>query len=88
MVIYFINLKEYSLVASLDMILSKKRITKAQTSLCGCSGWSAPLLFALPEDRFSHAKVHLLPVMSEEYEVSLIMEGDYSPTMELRIMWK
>ena len=28
------------------MILSKTRITKAMISLCGCAGWSAPLLFA------------------------------------------
>ena len=39
---------EISLVASLDMILSKKRITKALISLCGCAGWSAPSLFANP----------------------------------------
>ena len=70
------------------MILSKKRITKAHTSLCECACWSAPLLIAHPEDRFSRVEAHLLPVMSEEYEVSLIMEGDYSPTVELRIVWK
>ena len=33
-------------VASLHMILSKKRITKAQIRLCGCAGWSASVLFA------------------------------------------
>ena len=37
---------EISLVASLDMILSNKQITKALIRLCGCAGWSAPLLFA------------------------------------------
>ena len=37
---------EISLVSSLDMILSKRRLTKALISLCGCTGWSAPLLFA------------------------------------------
>ena len=36
----------FSLVASLDMILAKKGITKALIRLCGCAGWSAPLLFA------------------------------------------
>ena len=30
------------------MILSKKRITKALIRLHGCTGWSAPLLFANP----------------------------------------
>ena len=36
---------EISLEASLDMILSNKRITKALIRLCVCAGWSAPLLF-------------------------------------------
>ena len=35
------------------MILSKKRITKVLIRLRGCAGWSAPLLFANPKDRFS-----------------------------------
>ena len=35
------------------MILSKKRIIKALISLRICAGWSAPLLFANPKDRFS-----------------------------------
>ena len=30
------------------MILSKKRITKVLTRLLGCTGWSAPVLFAKP----------------------------------------
>ena len=37
---------EFRLVASLDMILSKKLITKALISLRRCTGWSASLLFA------------------------------------------
>ena len=37
-----------SLVASLDMILSKMGMTKALISLRGCVGWSAPVLFANP----------------------------------------
>ena len=42
------------------MILSKKkRITNALVSLRGCAGWSAPLLFATPEDRFSHVEAHI-----------------------------
>ena len=39
---------EISLVASLDMILSNKRTTKAQIRMRGCADWSAPLLFAKP----------------------------------------
>ena len=37
---------ETSLAASLDMILSKKRITKMLIRLRGCAGWSTPLLVA------------------------------------------
>ena len=33
-------------MASLDEILSKKRKTKALNRLGGCTGWSAPVLFA------------------------------------------
>ena len=40
---------EILLVASLDMILSKKQITKALFRLRGCAGWSAPVLFANPQ---------------------------------------
>ena len=40
-------------IASLDIIYANKRITKALIRLRRCAGWSAPLLFANPEDRFS-----------------------------------
>ena len=42
------------------MKLSKKRITMALISLRGCTDWSAPLLFAKPEDGFSRAKAHMI----------------------------
>ena len=42
------SLQLLSLVGSLDINLSKKRITKALIRLCRCAGWSAPLLFANP----------------------------------------
>ena len=35
-----------SVLVSHVMILLDKRITKALISLCGCAGWSAPVLFA------------------------------------------
>ena len=35
------------------MLLTNKRKTKVLNSLGGCPGWSAPLLFANTEDRFS-----------------------------------
>ena len=53
-----------SLVASLDMILSKERMTKVLISLCRCAGWSAPLLFANSEDRFSRVKAHIIGQLS------------------------
>ena len=39
---------EFSLLSSLDLILSNKLITKVLIRLRGCAGWSAPLLFANP----------------------------------------
>ena len=42
------------------MILPKKRITKALIRLHGYAGWSAPLLFANPEDRFSRVEAHFM----------------------------
>ena len=51
---------EISLVASFDMILSNKQITNVLIRLCGCAGWSAPLMFANPEDRFSHVEYQIM----------------------------
>ena len=51
---------EIKLKESSDMILSKKRITKALISLRGCAGWFAPLLFANLKDRFSHVVAHII----------------------------
>ena len=53
---------ENLLVARLDMVLSNKRITKAQIRLRGCAGWSAPLLFANTEDKFSRADAQIISV--------------------------
>ena len=46
---------EILFVASLDAIL----MTKALIRLCGCAGWSTPLLFASTEDRFSRVEANL-----------------------------
>ena len=43
-----------------DILLSKKRKTKALISLHGCAGWSGPLLFAKTEDRFSRIEAHII----------------------------
>ena len=50
---------EILLVASLDMLPSTKRLSKALISLCGCAGWSGPLLFANPKDRRSRIEAHI-----------------------------
>ena len=43
---------EISPMASLDLMLSKKQITKALFSLHGRARWSAPVLFTNPEKQF------------------------------------
>ena len=47
---------EISLVGSLDIILSKKRIAKALIKLRGYAGWSAHLMFANPRRLVSRPK--------------------------------
>ena len=47
------------LEASLHIILSSKRTSKALISLQGCAGWPAPLLSANPEARFSRGKAQV-----------------------------
>ena len=50
-----------SRVTSLDMTLSSKvnNKTKMLIRLHSCAGWSVPLLFANPEDRFSRTKAQI-----------------------------
>ena len=47
------------LEASLDMILSSKRIRRAIVSLRRCTGWSAPMLFSTPENFICHKEAHI-----------------------------
>ena len=49
------------------MVLSKKQITKALISLRRCAGWSAPLVFASPEDRFSRVEAHMISTVQSHY---------------------
>ena len=42
------------------MILFNKQIKKVLIRLCGCPGWSAPLLFTNTEDRFSRVEAHMI----------------------------
>ena len=42
------------------MIPSKKQITTSLIRLHRCAGWSAPLLFASTEDKFSRVEAHFI----------------------------
>ena len=42
------------------MILSYKQMTKVLISLYGCAGWSAPLFFRNPKDRFSRIEANMV----------------------------
>ena len=42
------------------MALPETRITKALIRLRGCAGWSVPVLFANPEDRFSRVEAQII----------------------------
>ena len=48
---------EISAIESRDIILSKQRTTKVLISMCGCAGWSAPLLFAYDMTHFLMARL-------------------------------
>ena len=47
-------------------------ITKALISLRGCAGWSAALLFANHEDRFSYVEAHTLDATAEWYKIIVV----------------
>ena len=72
------------------MILPNKRITKALISLRGCAGWSAALLFANTEDRFSHVEAQILavviPAMSILYLPGLCQHRRYANKRSLLIL--
>ena len=59
-------------LASKGIILSRQRTPKVLIRLCGCAGWSAPLLLAYGKNRFSHNMVHKVRVT-----------GWYAPTIVL-----
>ena len=51
---------ENLLVVSLNMILSKMRITRELIRLRGCAVWSAPCCSQTPEDKFSHVEAQIV----------------------------
>ena len=55
------------------MILSNKRIIKALIRLRVPAGWSGPLLFRNPEDRFSRVNAHIIM-----HQLTLCMLGNFS----------
>ena len=64
---------EISLVASFEMILSDKRITEALIRLCGCTGWTAPLLFRNQQRQFfSRRDPYYSRVRSDLYQVHVL----------------
>ena len=63
---YFI---EISPVASLPMILSWMRITTAPIRLGRSAGWSTPLLFAIPVDKFSRVRAITLSLLTVTFVV-------------------
>ena len=52
--------------ASLSIILSWELTTKPLIRLCGCVGWSAPLMFACSNVRFSLDTPHKLRPSDDE----------------------
>ena len=53
------------------MILSENANKNVPISLRGCVGWSAPLLFAHNEDRFSHVEARMFYAYSTNHIFSL-----------------
>ena len=53
------------------MMHSEKRITKALIRLHGCAGWSAPVLFANPKDRFSRFEAQIVYVFKFSHYKSM-----------------
>ena len=64
-------------VASLEMVLSNMRITRMLIRLLRCAGWSAPLLFANQEDRFSGAGAHIVLEQKKAFISSSEVKNDY-----------
>ena len=55
------------------MVLSKLRTTKAQIRLRQCAGWSAPVLFATPEDRFSRIEAQIISFTELLMQISKLL---------------
>ena len=60
--------------------LSRQRKTKALIRLRGCTGWSAPLLFAYGINRFSHDVAHLIWDEHERDDTLLICQDGLTET--------
>ena len=51
---------------NLTSILSKSKQQKGLIRLPGCTGWSAPLLFASDKVRFSHVEAHIMSPLGKQ----------------------
>ena len=49
-------------LASVGIIVSRERTTKALNRLRTCAGWSVPLLFAYDKNVFSHDVTHIMAI--------------------------
>ena len=63
---------KFCFFASLDMILSKKRVTKGLISLRGGAGWSVPLLLATHQRQGPNATTNPC-IQSHQLEPSLLI---------------
>ena len=77
---------EISPVASLNMPLSRKLITRALISLRGCADWSAPLLFRKPpKTGFSLDKAHLMTIAKQNFlAIMCVYEVSYESNSLLK----
>ena len=84
---------EISFIASLEMILSKKRITKALIRLRGCVGWSAHVLFANPRRQVfsrrgqNYAVFSIDTITQQTFDVILALNRRQILTLDLRCIW-
>ena len=64
-------------VARIHIILSRQRTTKALIRLCGCAGWSAPLLFTYDRNRFSHDVAQIIAVINQNLNCNTKMQKEW-----------
>ena len=66
-----LNQKVNEFDQEIDMILSNKQKSKALIRLHGSAGWSAPLMFANTEDRFSRVVAQIMMTYHRKVKMEL-----------------